>query len=90
MKSRLEGSAHFLRQDMAQMGLALNLEMRERQESNAFANAMAFGQGQGGGTGGTERGDPTKVKSGTSLIGGGSTASSTQSMGTGDGIHFVA
>jgi len=90
MKSRLEGSAHFLRQDMAQMGLALNLEMRERQESNAFANAMAFSQGQGGGTGGTGRGDPTKAKSGTSLIGGGNTASSTQSMGTGDGIHFVA
>ncbi len=90
MKSRLEGSAHFLRQDMAQMGLALNLEMRERQESNAFANAMAFSQGQGGGTGGTGRGDPTKAKSGTSVIGGGNTVSSSQSMGSGDGIHFVA
>ncbi len=90
MKSRLEGSAHFLRQDMAQMGLALNLEMRERQESNAFANAMAFSQGQGGGAGGAGRGDPTKAKSGTSVVGGGNTASSSQSMGSGDGIHFVA
>ena len=48
MKARLESSAHFLRQDMASMGLALNLEMRERNDSNGQAQAQAFGQGQFG------------------------------------------
>jgi hypothetical protein len=43
MRARLEGTAHFLRQDMASLGLALNLEMRERSEGN---QAQGFGFGQ--------------------------------------------
>jgi hypothetical protein len=89
MKTRLEGSSHLLRQDMSQMGLALNLEMRERQESNAFANAMAFGQGQGGESDSASRRGPTQGKS-SSIRGGGDAVTSSQSNVAGDGIHFVA
>jgi hypothetical protein len=89
MKTRLEGSSHLLRQDMSQMGLALNLEMRERQESNAFANAMAFGQGQGGESDGASRRGLTQGKS-SSIRGGGDAVTSSQSNVAGDGIHFVA
>ena len=89
MKTRLEGSSHLLRQDMSQMGLALNLEMRERQESNAFANAMAFGQGQGGESDSASRRGPTQGKS-SSIRGGGDAVTSSQSSVAGDGIHFVA
>ena len=89
MKTRLEGSSHLLRQDMSQMGLALNLEMRERQESNAFANAMAFGQGQGGESDSASRRGLTQGKS-SSIRGGGDTVTSSKSNVAGDGIHFVA
>ena len=89
MKTRLEGSSHLLRQDMSQMGLALNLEMRERQESNAFANAMAFGQGQGGESDSASRRGLTQGKS-SSIRGGGDAVTSSQSNVAGDGIHFVA
>ena len=89
MKTRLEGSSHLLRQDMSQMGLALNLEMRERQESNAFANAMAFGQGQGGESDGASRRGLTQGKS-SSIRGGGDAVTSSKSNVAGDGIHFVA
>ncbi|MBU6218900.1 MAG: hypothetical protein KGP37_07510, partial [Betaproteobacteria bacterium] len=75
MKTRLEGSSHLLRQDMSQMGLALNLEMRERQESNAFANAMAFGQGQGGESDSASRRGLTQGKS-SSIRGGGDAVTS--------------
>lgn len=89
MKTRLEGSSHLLRQDMSQMGLALNLEMRERQESNAFANAMAFGQGQGGESDSASRRGLTQGKS-SSIRGGGDAVTSSKSNVAGDGIHFVA
>jgi hypothetical protein len=89
MKTRLEGSSHLLRQDMSQMGLALNLEMRERQESNAFANAMAFGQGQGGESDSASRRGLTQGKS-SSIRGGGDAVTSSQPNVAGDGIHFVA
>ncbi len=89
MKTRLEGSSHLLRQDMSQMGLALNLEMRERQESNAFANAMAFGQGQGGESDSASRRGLTQGKS-SSIRGGGDAVTSSQPNTAGDGIHFVA
>jgi hypothetical protein len=89
MKTRLEGSSHLLRQDMSQMGLALNLEMRERQESNGFANAMAFGQGQGGESDSAGRRGLTQGKS-SSIRGGGDTVTSSQPNTAGDGIHFVA
>ncbi|MEY4084052.1 MAG: hypothetical protein RL483_1421 [Pseudomonadota bacterium] len=53
MKARLESSAGFLRQDMAGMGLTLNLELRERNDGQA---AMQFsqqfsGSNQSGGSG---------------------------------------
>jgi trimeric autotransporter adhesin len=89
MKTRLEGSSHLLRQDMSQMGLALNLEMRERQESNVFANAMAFGQGQGGESDSASRRGLTQGKS-SSIRGGGDAVTSSQPNVAGDGIHFVA
>ncbi len=41
MRARLESSAGFLRQDMADMGLTLNLELRERDDGRA---AMQFSQ----------------------------------------------
>lgn len=46
MRARLEGTAHFLRQDMASLGLALNLEMRERSDGSP---AQGFGQSMGEG-----------------------------------------
>jgi hypothetical protein len=55
MKARLESSAGFLRQDMAGMGLTLNLELRERNDGQA---AMQFsqqfsGSNQSGGSSGS-------------------------------------
>lgn len=89
MKARLESSAHFLRQDMASMGLALNLEMRERNDSSA--QSQAFGQGQFGQSRQQDRG-----------AGAGATQASTSGQASGnipgarrspvkdDGIHLVA
>jgi hypothetical protein len=48
MRARLEGTAHFLRQDMASLGLALNLEMRERSDGSP-AQGFGFGQSMGEG-----------------------------------------
>jgi len=91
MKARLESSAHFLRQDMASMGLALNLEMRERNDSNGQAQAQAFGQGQFGQSRQQDR-----------EAGAGATQASTSGQASGnipgarrspvkdDGIHLVA
>ena len=57
MKARLESSAGFLRQDMAGMGLTLNLELRERNDGQA---AMQFSQqfsgNQSGGSGSSHAG----------------------------------
>jgi hypothetical protein len=58
MKARLESSAGFLRQDMAGMGLTLNLELRERNDGQA---AMQFsqqfsGSNQSGGSGSSRTG----------------------------------
>lgn len=57
MKARLESSAGFLRQDMAGMGLTLNLELRERNDGQA---AMQFSQqfsgNQSGGSGSSRAG----------------------------------
>jgi len=89
MKARLESSAHFLRQDMAQMGLALNLEMRERNESNASAQAFMqgqFGQSSGGRDGGSSAGG----KSTTVGVATGNTTPRAGSITADDGIHLVA
>ncbi len=89
MKARLESSAHFLRQDMAQMGLALNLEMRERNESNASAQAFTqgqFGQSSGGRDGGSSAGG----KSTTVGVATGNTTPRAGSITADDGIHLVA
>ena len=90
MKARLESSAHFLRQDMAQMGLALNLEMRERNESNA--SAQAFTQGQFGQSNGGREGSSTGTGSNTTSVGAasGNTTARTGSISADDGIHLVA
>jgi len=89
MKARLESSAHFLRQDMASMGLALNLEMRERNDSNA--QAQAFGQGQFG----QSRQQDREVGAGqtqSSMSGqaSGNISGAKRSTLTDDGIHLVA
>ncbi len=89
MKARLESSAHFLRQDMAQMGLALNLEMRERNESNASAQAFTqgqFGQSSGGRDGGSSAGG----KSTSVGVATGNTTPRAGSITADDGIHLVA
>lgn len=90
MKARLESSAHFLRQDMAQMGLALNLEMRERNDSNA--SAQAFTQGQFGQSNGGREGSSTGTGSNTTSVGAasGNTTARTGSISADDGIHLVA
>ena len=89
MKARLESSAHFLRQDMASMGLALNLEMRERNDSNA--QAQAFCQGQFG----QSRQNDREVGAGqtqSSMSGqaSGNISGAKRSTLTDDGIHLVA
>jgi hypothetical protein len=87
MKSRLESTAHFLRQDMAQLGLALNLEMRERNEHNAMASAFAQGQSGRGGQGNRE-------SSGSASAGNSVSARNAAPVGRSnaveDGIHLVA
>jgi len=88
MKARLESSAHFLRQDMAQMGLALNLEMRERNDSNA--SAQAFHQGEFGQSGSNGRDGSASAKSTTVGAASGNTAVGGGSMTADDGIHLVA
>jgi len=88
MKARLESSAHFLRQDMAQMGLALNLEMRERNDSNA--SAQAFNQGQFGQSGSNGRDGSASAKSTTVGAASGNTAVGGGSVTADDGIHLVA
>lgn len=88
MKARLESSAHFLRQDMAQMGLALNLEMRERNDSNA--SAQAFNQGQFGQSGSNGRDGSASAKSTTVGAASGNTTVGGGSMTADDGIHLVA
>ncbi len=53
MRGRLESTAGFLRQDMASLGLTLNLEMRQgERDSGGFFAAQDFGQqfGQPGGS----------------------------------------
>ncbi|MBU3724007.1 MAG: hypothetical protein FGM18_00670 [Burkholderiaceae bacterium] len=88
MKARLESSAHFLRQDMAQMGLALNLEMRERNDSNSAAQAFDQGQfGRSGGNGSRER-DGGRSSSLTTVAG--SAPNARGSITADDGIHLVA
>ena len=89
MKARLESSAHFLRQDMASMGLALNLEMRERNDSNA--QAQAFGQGQFGQSRQQDReavaGPAQALRAGQAS---GNIPAAQRSTVTDDGIHLVA
>ncbi|MEY4084103.1 MAG: hypothetical protein RL483_1472 [Pseudomonadota bacterium] len=53
MKARLESSAGFLRQDMAGMGLTLNLELRERNQGQSANMQFSgqFGSNQSGGSG---------------------------------------
>jgi hypothetical protein len=89
MKARLESSAHFLRQDMAQMGLALNLEMRERNDSGGAAQGFAqsqFGQsGQGG-----SRGPESRTNAPTASSAAGNNSVAQRSAAVDDGIHLVA
>jgi hypothetical protein len=87
MKARLESTAHFLRQDMAQLGLALNLEMRERNDQSAMAQAFAQGQSGRGGQGGREAdGQGSGVPSTVSR----NMAPAGRSNAVEDGIHLVA
>lgn len=89
MKARLESSAHFLRQDMAQMGLALNLEMRERNDSGGAAQAFAQSQfGQSGQGGGRDSGSRTNAPTALPVAGNNSVAQ--RSAAVDDGIHLVA
>ena len=89
MKARLESSAHFLRQDMASMGLALNLEMRERNDSNA--QAQAFGQGQFGQSRQNDRElGAGQTQSSMSGQASGNISGAKRSTLTDDGIHLVA
>ena len=92
MKARLESSAHFLRQDMAQMGLALNLEMRERNDSGAAAQAFAQGQfGQSGQSGANNSAGSSRVVDAPAngrADGNGSSAQ--RSTAVDDGLHLVA
>ncbi len=92
MKARLESSAHFLRQDMAQMGLALNLEMRERNDSGAAAQAFAQGQfGQSGQGGAKESaGSSRGVNASADGAANGNGSSAQRSIAVDDGIHLVA
>ena len=92
MKARLESSAHFLRQDMAQMGLALNLEMRERNDSGAAAQAFAQGQfGQSGQGGAKESaGSSRGVNASANGAANGNGSSAQRSIAVDDGIHLVA
>ena len=87
MKARLESTAHFLRQDMAQLGLALNLEMRERNDQNAMAQAFAQGQSGRGGQGGREA---TGSASGGNSPASRNMAPAGRSNAVEDGIHLVA
>ena len=60
MKARLESSAGFLRQDMASMGLTLNLELRERNDGQAamqFSQQFSSGSNQSGGSGSSRTGN---------------------------------
>lgn len=60
MKARLESSAGFLRQDMAGMGLTLNLELRERNDGQAamqFSQQFSSGSNQSGGSGSSRTGN---------------------------------
>ncbi len=87
MRARLESSSHFLRQDMAQMGLALNLEMRERTDSNPACQGFNQGQfGQSGGRGERDSGGKSTA-SGTAS---GNVSLGRGSMTTDNGIHLVA
>lgn len=92
MKARLESSAHFLRQDMAQMGLALNLEMRERNDSGAAAQAFAQGQfgqsGQGGAN--DSAGSSRAVNAPATGRADGNGSSAQRSTAVDDGLHLVA
>lgn len=87
MKARLESTAHFLRQDMAQLGLALNLEMRERNDQNAMAQAFAQGQSGRGGQGGREAAG--SASAGNALASR-NMAPAGRSNAVEDGIHLVA
>jgi len=89
MKARLESSAHFLRQDMAQMGLALNLEMRERNDSNPSAQSFAQGFGQSG-QGSNSRGSSAQSGSATSGQEIGNLPGARKSNVVEDGVHLVA
>ncbi len=89
MKARLESSAHFLRQDMAQMGLALNLEMRERNDSNASAQSFAQGFGQSG-QGSNSRSSSAQSGSATSGQEIGNLPGQRKSNVVEDGVHLVA
>jgi len=89
MKARLESSAHFLRQDMAQMGLALNLEMRERNDSNPSAQSFAQGFGQSG-QGSNSRSGSTQSGSATSGQEIGNLPGARKSNVVEDGVHLVA
>ena len=88
LKARLESSAHFLRQDMASMGLALNLEMRERNDSGA--SAQAFNQGQFGQSRQQDRDSSGQGQ--TSMTGqvSGNGSRAQRSTVVDDGIHLVA
>jgi hypothetical protein len=92
MKARLESSAHFLRQDMAQMGLALNLEMRERNDSGAAAQAFAQGQfGQSGQGGANDSAGSSRVVNAPATGRADGTGPSAQrSTAVDDGLHLVA
>jgi len=88
LKARLESSAHFLRQDMASMGLALNLEMRERNDSGA--SAQAFNQGQ---FGQSRQQDRDSFGQGQASMTGqvsGNGSRAQRSTVVDDGIHLVA
>jgi hypothetical protein len=90
MKARLESSAHFLRQDMAQMGLALNLEMRERNDSGGAAQAFAQSQsGQSGQGGSRDQGSIHANALATSSVAGNNSVAQ-RSAAVDDGIHLVA
>jgi len=89
MKARLESSAHFLRQDMAQMGLALNLEMRERNDSNASAQSFAQGFGQSG-QGSNSRSSSAQSGSATTGQDIGNLPGQRKSNVVEDGVHLVA
>jgi len=89
MKARLESSAHFLRQDMASMGLALNLEMRERNDSNPMA--QMFDQNASGNS--SRDGQQSSSGSDRATVSGvaNGSASGARSISTADdGIHLVA